>query len=63
MNYCPDVYDQWCRHEAEQQKRLKEFPVCGYCDEPIQDTFYYEIEGETICEDCLKTHFRKRVEI
>lgn len=58
----PDAYDLWEAYDREQAKRLAKLPVCGYCDQPIQDDFYYEIEGEIICETCLDRHFRKDVD-
>ncbi len=48
-------------HDREQAKRLAELPVCDICDDPIQDDFYYEINGENICEHCLDQFFRKEV--
>lgn len=50
------------RYDAEQQAQLDKLPVCTYCDEPVQDDFYYEINGEVICETCLDRFFRKSVE-
>lgn len=49
------------RHSAEQERRLDKLPVCDYCEEPIQDDFYYYINGESICETCLDRFFRKDV--
>jgi len=50
------------RYAAEQEAKLDRLPVCCYCDEPIQDDFYYEINGENICECCLDRFFRKSVD-
>lgn len=47
---------------AEQNKQPARLPVCAYCDEPTQDEFCYEINGEYYCEDCLDMHFRKAVD-
>lgn len=57
----PDNYDLWEAHEAEQEKWLGKMPKCDYCNDPIQDDFYYEINGEVICECCLDRFFRKDV--
>ena len=57
----PDVYDLWEAHERDQERQLSKRPVCGYCDQSIQDDFYFEIEGETTCESCLNKHFKKNV--
>ena len=56
----PDNYDLWERHDAEQQKKLKKLLLCDYCEEVIQDDYYYEIDNECICEECLNDNFRKR---
>lgn len=58
----PDNYSQWENHERQTEARLAKRPVCCYCEEPIQDDFCYEINGECYCEDCLDMHFRKFVE-
>ena len=47
----PDNYDMWLAHEAEQEKALAERPCCEYCGKPIQDDYYYEINGDIICEE------------
>lgn len=57
----PDNYDKWLEHEAHQDKWLSEQIVCEYCGQPIQDDFFYEINGDTLCEKCLNRHFRKDV--
>lgn len=49
-------------HDWEQAKQLAKLPECDYCNDPIQDDFYYEINGEIICEHCLDHFFRKDVE-
>ena len=46
------------RYEREQEKRLEQLPVCDYCGEPIQDDFFYQINGENYCPDCMEGHFR-----
>lgn len=42
-------------HYEEQESR---YPVCCECDRTIAD-WYYEIEGNIFCEDCMKDIFRK----
>lgn len=61
MSYIPDNYDLFRRHDAEQEKELDKLPRCDYCDEPIQDDFYFLINDEVICESCLNRFFRKDV--
>lgn len=49
-------------YDREQAKRLSERPVCDNCDQPIQDTHYYSINGECICPDCLENYFREEID-
>ena len=42
--------------------RLEEqVPVCSYCSMPVPEDYYYEINDEVICAECLDKHFRKEV--
>lgn len=58
----PDNYDLWARHDAEQEAELQKLPKCDKCGQPMQDEYCYDIEGEHICENCLKKHYRVSVE-
>jgi formylmethanofuran dehydrogenase subunit E len=58
----PDNYDQWNRHERDQEKRLAERPRCDICDQPIQDDHFYLINGDNVCPVCLNDEFRKEIE-
>ncbi len=58
----PDNYSIWAAHEQEKERRLALRPVCNYCEQHIQDDFFYEIDCEKVCEECLKLHFRRAVE-
>lgn len=43
---------------------FKETPViprCDFCGKPIQDSFYYRINEEAVCKDCLDRHFKEEV--
>ena len=55
----PDNLDIWDAHDIEMERRRARLPQCDYCGEHIQDEYYYEINGEYICEECLNEHFRK----
>lgn len=57
-----DPVEDFERYDAEQQRRLSELPVCSECGEPVQDDYYYEINDEIICQECLDRDFRKRTE-
>ena len=57
-----DNYSMWKRHESEQEAWLLKRPVCCYCEQHIQDEYFYLINGEAICPDCMEINFRKDVE-
>lgn len=57
--YINDNYDLWEQHNAELERSLDRRPVCIECEEHIQDEYCYQINGEIICEDCLKAYYRK----
>lgn len=58
----PDNLDLYDQHEARQQQALEQLPRCSECDNPIQDDYYYEINDEVICTECLNRDFRKSVD-
>lgn len=59
----PDNYDQWLAHEAKQEKLLERLPVCRYCGEPVQDDYYFCIDGRVWCDECLNFKYRRYVEV
>lgn len=54
-----DFYDDADYARAEEERKL---PVCTCCGEVIQDDYYYEIDDEILCEECLKDNYRKSVD-
>ena len=50
------------RHIAEQDAMLDKLPRCSECDEPIQDEYCFEVNGELICDGCMHNNHRKQVE-
>lgn len=57
-----DNYDLWAKHDAEQEAALERLPRCCECDEPIQDDYCYEVNGECVCEGCMTQNHRKWTE-
>lgn len=53
-------FDTW---EREREAELKRLPKCGKCENPIQDDFYYDIDGDILCEDCLNDLYKHPVEM
>lgn len=62
MCYSDDPCRDFDRYDADLQAELNRLPKCCCCDEEIQGEYYYEINGEIICEECLNEHHRKRVD-
>lgn len=54
-----DPIADFYRWDNDQQKQLDKLPKCAECGEPIQDEECYEINGELICPECLKSNHRK----
>lgn len=38
---------------TEQDKALAKLPRCDYCGEPIQDDYYFDIQGDRVCQHCI----------
>ena len=54
-----DFYDDADDARAAVERNL---PVCTCCGKVIQDDYYYEIDDEILCEECLITNYRKSVD-
>lgn len=50
-------------YDAELARLESQVPECGYCGKPVADDYYYEINGEVICAECLEEQFRREVEV
>ena len=59
-----DNYSVWEYAERERERRLARLPICeGYkCGKRIQDEDYYDVDGEILCEACMKRKYRKFTE-
>lgn len=57
-----DPVRDYLNHEAEEESWLAERPVCADCDEPIQDDYCFEINGEYICPRCMEDLHRRDVD-
>lgn len=46
-------------HERQAEEWLMSRPECDWCQEPIQEEYYFETEdGECLCEDCFRQYAR-----
>ena len=58
----PDNYSQWEAHDRVLERRLNYLPVCDKCKERIDDDYYFYINGEILCEDCMIERHRRNTE-
>ena len=54
-----DDFDRLDRQQAEYEARL---PNCEKCGKRIDEDFYYEIDNQILCEDCMKELFERSTE-
>ena len=59
-----DNYKAWEYAERERERRLARLPRCeGFrCGKRIQDEYYYDVDGEILCEECMKRKYRRYTE-
>lgn len=50
------------KYDYERNKKLEELPLCSECGEHVQDEYYFEMNGEIICHECLIENHRKWVD-
>lgn len=41
---------------------MSERLLCDYCDRTITDAYYYEINGDVICCECVDAVFKKEID-
>lgn len=58
MYYTDDAERDFARWDMEQARAEARLPVCDCCGEIINADFYWEIDGEILCEDCMNDRYR-----
>ena len=61
MYFSDDPVADFERYDAEQQTKLEQLPECSECGNHIQDEYAFYINGEWICERCMKENYRREV--
>jgi hypothetical protein len=54
-----DDFDRYDRMMASREARL---PVCDRCHQRINEDEYFDIEGEILCEDCMRDRYSRSTE-
>ena len=57
-----DPHDDFDRHDRDLARKEARLPVCERCLKRISDDFYWDMEGEILCEDCMNIRYRKYTE-
>lgn len=60
--YTDDPVADFGAWDEEQERKLEKLPVCDYCNERIDEDYYFDIDGEFYHEECLCKQFRKSTE-
>lgn len=60
-NHCCDCADSYPCRGASCPLTHVEVCYCDKCGEEISDDDIYEVDGEELCEYCLKEKFRKEL--
>ena len=62
--YSDDPARDFDYHDMEQARQEARLPVCENpkCGKRINDDFYFEIDGEILCEKCMNLRYRKYTE-
>lgn len=56
MSWTDDPVRDAANYDAEREKILEQLPLCNECNERIQDEYYFEVRGWTICPECMEGH-------
>ena len=61
----PDNYDMFLHREAKNRRLRERLPKCEEikCGRYIDDDYYFLIDGEVLCENCMNRRYRRVVEV
>ena len=45
--------------DLEQERRRARHPYCDDCGERIDDEHYFDVDGDILCEECLKDRYQR----
>jgi formylmethanofuran dehydrogenase subunit E len=60
--FTDDPVRDFDRYDMEMAQREAKLPKCDKCGKPINDDFFYEIEGEILCEKCMHDTYARSTE-
>lgn len=64
MIYTDDAARDFDRYDMEQERKRARLPVCDNrkCRRQIDGDYYWEIDGDYLCEKCMNERYRRSVE-
>lgn len=64
MIYTDDAARDFDRYDMEQERKRARLPVCDNrkCRRQIDGDYFYEIDGDYLCEKCMILRYRRNVE-
>ena len=62
MYYTDDPLRDFDRYDMAMAQREARLPKCEKCGKPIDDDFFYEIDGEILCEKCMHDEYARSTE-
>lgn len=55
----PDVLDLWEARDREQSRQLDCLPRCFHCGDPVQQEFAVFLDGQWLCDQCIKNNMEE----
>ena len=47
--------DDFNKRQIEYYEWISTLPKCSDCGEPIEDEYYYEVDGKIYCDRCIES--------
>jgi len=63
FRYTDDPIADAAAYDAELARLEAQVPDCEICNKPVAEDYYYEINDEVICAECMERDFRKEVAV
>ena len=55
--YSDDPVRDFDRYDMAMAQREAKLPKCDECGKPINDDMFFDIEGEILCENCMRDRY------
>lgn len=55
-----DPHDDFGELDAKEARYYARLPKCERCKATIEEEDYFDIDGEILCEDCVKEKYQRK---